>query len=56
MRRARGIACFVLIPEGKIALGKLSQAMMHGSVVIQIRGNFDDGMRLVQDSRAGRCR
>ena len=43
-----GIACFVLIPEGKIALGKLSQAMMHGSAVIQIRGNFDDGMRLVQ--------
>ena len=43
-----GIVCFVLIPEGKIALGKLSQAMMHGSVVIQIRGNFDDGMRLVQ--------
>ena len=43
-----GIACFVLIPEGKIALGKLSQAMMHGSVVIQIQGNFDDGMRLVQ--------
>ena len=44
-----GIACFVLIPEGKIALGKLSQAMMHGSVVIQIRGNFDEGMRLVQE-------
>ena len=44
-----GITCFVLIPEGKIALGKLSQAMMHGSVVIQIRGNFDDGMRLVQE-------
>lgn len=44
-----GIACFVLIPEGKIALGKLSQAMMHGSLVIQIRGNFDDGMRLVQE-------
>ena len=44
-----GIACFVLIPEGKIALGKLSQAMMHGSVVIQIRSNFDDGMRLVQE-------
>ncbi|MDB5862891.1 MAG: L-threonine synthase [Betaproteobacteria bacterium] len=43
-----GIACFVLIPEGKIALGKLAQAMMHGAVVIQIRGNFDDGMRLVQ--------
>ena len=44
-----GVACFVLIPEGKIALGKLSQAMMHGSTVIQIRGNFDDGMRLVQE-------
>ena len=44
-----GISCFVLIPEGKIALGKLSQAMMHGSVVIQIKGNFDDGMRLVQE-------
>ena len=44
-----GMTCFVLIPEGKIALGKLSQAMMHGSVVIQIRGNFDDGMRLVQE-------
>jgi threonine synthase len=44
-----GIACFVLIPEGKTALGKLSQAMMHGSTVLQIRGNFDDGMRLVQE-------
>jgi len=44
-----GIACFVLIPEGKIAHGKLSQAMMHGSTVLQIRGNFDDGMRLVQE-------
>ena len=44
-----GMACFVLIPEGKIALGKLSQAMMHGSAVLQIRGNFDDGMRLVQE-------
>ncbi len=44
-----GIACFVVIPEGKIALGKLSQAMMHGSKVIQIKGNFDDGMKLVQE-------
>jgi threonine synthase len=44
-----GMACFVLIPAGKIALGKLSQAMMHGSTVLQIRGNFDDGMRLVQE-------
>ena len=44
-----GIIPFVLIPEGKIALGKLAQAMMHGAVVIQIQGNFDDGMRLVKE-------
>jgi threonine synthase len=44
-----GIACFVLIPEGKIALGKLAQAMIHGAVVIQIHGNFDVGMQLVKD-------
>jgi len=43
-----GITAFVLIPEGKIAMGKLSQAMMHGSTVIQIKGNFDDGMKLVK--------
>jgi len=44
-----GIRAFVLIPEGKIALGKLAQAMMVGAVVIQIKGNFDDGMRLVRE-------
>jgi len=44
-----GITAFVLIPEGKIAMGKLAQAMMHGSVIIQIKGNFDDGMRLVKE-------
>jgi threonine synthase len=44
-----GIACFVLIPEGKIALGKLAQAMIHGAVVIQIQGNFDAGMQLVKE-------
>ncbi len=44
-----GITAFVLIPEGKIALGKLAQAMMEGAVVLQIRGNFDDGMRLVKE-------
>ncbi len=43
------MAAFVLIPEGKIALGKLAQAMMHGAVVMQIEGNFDDGMRLVKE-------
>lgn len=44
-----GITAFVLIPEGKIALGKLAQAMVEGAVVIQIEGNFDDGMRLVRE-------
>ncbi len=44
-----GISCFVLIPEGKIALGKLAQAMIHGAVVIQIQGNFDAGMALVKE-------
>jgi threonine synthase len=44
-----GIAAFVLIPEGKIAMGKLSQAMIHGALVIQIKGNFDAGMQLVKD-------
>jgi threonine synthase len=44
-----GITAFVLIPEGKIAMGKLAQAMLHGAVVIQIKGNFDDGMRLVKE-------
>ena len=44
-----GITCFVIIPEGKIALGKLAQAMIHGAVVIQIQGNFDVGMALVKE-------
>ena len=44
-----GIRCFVLIPQGKIALGKLAQAMIQGAVVIQIKGNFDDGMRIVKE-------
>ncbi|HET9122549.1 MAG TPA: pyridoxal-phosphate dependent enzyme, partial [Acidiferrobacteraceae bacterium] len=44
-----GIRAFVLIPEGKIALGKLAQAMIHGAVVIQIQGNFDEGMHLVKE-------
>lgn len=44
-----GLTAFVLIPEGKIARGKLAQAMMHGALVIQLEGNFDDGMRLVRE-------
>ncbi|WP_040574405.1 threonine synthase [Methylohalobius crimeensis] len=44
-----GIHAFVLIPEGKIAMGKLAQALMHGAEVIQIQGNFDAGMRIVKE-------
>ncbi len=44
-----GMTAFVLIPEGKIPMGKLAQAIAHGAVVLQIRGNFDDGMRLVKE-------
>lgn len=47
-----GLTAFVLIPEGKIALGKLSQAMIHGAVVVQIQGNFDAGMQLVKEIAA----
>ncbi|MFO8155844.1 MAG: threonine synthase [Pseudomonadota bacterium] len=47
-----GITAFVLIPDGKIAMGKLAQAMIEGAVVIQIRGNFDEGMRLVKEVAA----
>jgi len=43
-----GIKCIVLIPEGKIALGKLSQAMIHGARVVQIKGNFDNALQLVR--------
>lgn len=44
-----GMTAFVLIPEGKIPMGKLAQAIAHGAVVLQIRGNFDDGMKLVKE-------
>ncbi|SFV66096.1 Threonine synthase [hydrothermal vent metagenome] len=44
-----GIKAFVLIPDGKIAMGKLAQAMMLGATIIQIRGNFDEGMSLVKE-------
>ena len=43
-----GLRAFVLIPEGKIALGKLAQAMFHGAQVLQIRGNFDEALKMVR--------
>jgi threonine synthase len=44
-----GLPVYVLIPAGKIALGKLSQAMMHRATVIQIEGNFDQALGIVKD-------
>ncbi|MDQ7089845.1 MAG: threonine synthase [Methylococcales bacterium] len=44
-----GIRAFVLIPDGKIALGKLAQTLMYGAEIIQINGNFDQGMSLVKE-------
>lgn len=46
--RRAGLSCIVLIPQGKIALGKLSQALMHGARVLAVRGNFDDALRIVR--------
>ncbi len=47
-----GIDAFVVIPDGKIAQGKLAQAMMHGAKVIQILGDFDAGMEIVKSMPA----
>jgi len=44
-----GIRAYVVVPQGKIALGKLSQAVMHGARVLQIEGNFDQALTLVRD-------
>src|SRR6185436_19201427 len=41
-----GISCAVLVPQGKIALGKLSQALVHGARLLQVEGNFDDCLSL----------
>ncbi|KAA1420851.1 threonine synthase [Nocardioides humilatus] len=41
-----GITPIVLVPEGKIAAGKMAQALVHGAQVIQVRGNFDDCLNL----------
>jgi threonine synthase len=42
-----GLQCTVLIPSGKIAYGKLSQAMIYGAKVLQVRGNFDESLDIV---------
>jgi threonine synthase len=44
-----GMSCVVLLPRGEVALGKLSQALIHGARVLAIDGNFDDALHLVRD-------
>jgi threonine synthase len=44
-----GLTGAVIVPEGKIATGKLAQALMHGARVIALRGNFDQALALVRD-------
>jgi len=44
-----GLRGAVIVPEGKIATGKLAQALMHGARVVALRGNFDDALKLVRE-------
>lgn len=45
---AAGMTCGVLVPEGRIAMGKLSQAIAHGATLLQVAGNFDDCLTLAR--------
>jgi threonine synthase len=44
-----GMVCAVLVPSGKIAMGKLAQALVHGAKLLQVDGNFDDCLTLARD-------
>jgi threonine synthase len=44
-----GIGCIVVLPAGKIAAGKLAQAIAHGATIVPIEGNFDDALQIVRD-------
>jgi threonine synthase len=44
-----GIRCAVILPAGKIAGGKLTQAFVHGATIVSIEGNFDDALRIVRE-------
>jgi len=44
-----GITAAVLVPEGKIAMGKLAQAIAHGAELLQVQGNFDDCLEIARD-------
>lgn len=44
-----GISAYILVPKGKIAVGKLSQTIAHGAKIVQINGNFDDALEIVKE-------
>ena len=44
-----GLTCYVILPSGKVAMGKLAQALMHGAKVISVKGNFDEALKLVME-------
>jgi len=44
-----GMKCAVLVPEGKIAMGKLAQAIVHGATLLQVNGNFDDCLNVARE-------
>ncbi|MEO8476283.1 MAG: threonine synthase [Actinomycetota bacterium] len=47
-----GLTCAVLVPKGKIALGKMAQTLIHGARVLEVDGNFDDSLELATDLAA----
>jgi len=47
-----GLKCYVVVPHGHIALGKLSQAIMYGAEVIAVEGNFDEALEIVREITA----
>jgi threonine synthase len=51
---AAGIACNVVVPEGKVALGKMAQAVAHGARIVVLRGNFDAALVRVREVAARR--
>ena len=44
-----GVTCAVLVPKGKVALGKIAQTLAHGARVLEVDGNFDDALAVTRD-------
>ncbi len=44
-----GLACAVLVPRGKVAMGKMAQTLVHGALVVEVDGNFDASLRVAMD-------